>query len=504
MISKNKNTNVEDILSEIFKSKLNLDAFENIYVINFFKNFFNFVNRNFIDLQFDEDIYNFNFNHPNNSLGLINLNNLEKYSVENFIDRTNLDTWILIDNVNEHEIKTNNYIEWIELNYFINNYFVNTKNLKVSIFKRKEFKNQKSTKFLIQSSSNDVPRKENEYVYFDKTNQCLQDDFMLLTNQISYHYEKRKHFSIMRFNDGDCYFLWCCPKGTAGSKKDGWVLNSYDKIDILSYRKYLWQNNISLERNKYAYTYMFTMIMLPFFDIFFKKLKIKYSNKLYIYFTKFFFYFLHSKIYLKLLSFNFFDKIINKIAELRLKKINKLYIYKSFKEKSFLSGEAIRAIISNRWITKKYQNEICLVGNIDKLDLIKKLIKYPEYQNYLGLKNFCDYIPIQAKGSADDIDTAYEIKKQIELSKAKIFLFGIGSIKLALFPLLKDINKIFIDVGCGIDALAGVVSQDRPFFKNWINYQFKELNLNKIDLMDQKNLNRFSDKYKTIYIDESN
>ena len=50
-------------------------------------------------------------------------------------------------------------------------------------------------------------------------------------------------------------------------------------------------------------------------------------------------------------------------------------------------------------IFKKYHSSICLIGNQDKIDLIKKLVEYKEYRNYLGIKNFKDYISIQAKGS---------------------------------------------------------------------------------------------------------
>ena len=85
-------------------------------------------------------------------------------------------------------------------------------------------------------------------------------------------------------------------------------------------------------------------------------------------------------------------------------------------------------------------------------------------------------------------------------SEAQIFLIGIGSLKITLLPLLKDIDKIFIDVGAGIDAIAGVISNDRPFFKRWINYQLSDFKLNSIDLMDQNNPNRFSDKYKKIIL----
>ena len=83
------------------------------------------------------------------------------------------------------------------------------------------------------------------------------------------------------------------------------------------------------------------------------------------------------------------------------------------------------------------------------------------------------FIEIPQKGAASDLDLSHKLKQRIKESKADIFLLGIGSMKIYLLPLLQDINKIFIDVGCGIDALAGVVSQDRPYFSRWVNYQFE-------------------------------
>ncbi len=67
--------------------------------------------------------------------------------------------------------------------------------------------------------------------------------------------------------------------------------------------------------------------------------------------------------------------------------------------------------------------------------------------------------------------------------------------------ILETINKIFIDIGCGIDAIAGIVSQDKQYFKKWTNYQIKNYNLDKIDIMDQNNPNRFSKKYNTVFLE---
>ena len=120
----------------------------------------------------------------------------------------------------------------------------------------------------------------------------------------------------------------------------------------------------------------------------------------------------------------------------------------------------------------------------------------------MGIEKFADFIEIPQKGAASDLDLSHKLKQRIKESKADIFLLGIGSMKIYLLPLLQDINKIFIDVGCGIDALAGVVSQDRPYFSRWVNFQFENKSFDNIDLMDQNNPMRFAKKYSTVYIKE--
>ena len=36
-------------------------------------------------------------------------------------------------------------------------------------------------------------------------------------------------------------------------------------------------------------------------------------------------------------------------------------------------------------------------------------------------------------------------------------------------------NAIYLDIGAGIDALAGLIDPDRPYASSWINYQMKKI-----------------------------
>jgi hypothetical protein len=98
-----------------------------------------------------------------------------------------------------------------------------------------------------------------------------------------------------------------------------------------------------------------------------------------------------------------------------------------------------------------------------------------EYQEYLGLDYFNDYIAIPQKFACDDIEkTEMIVGEQLMKSSSDIFLMGIGHVKSALTHRLKKYkNAVFLDVGSGIDAIAGVIDTDRPFFGDWTNYQMK-------------------------------
>lgn len=164
-----------------------------------------------------------------------------------------------------------------------------------------------------------------------------------------------------------------------------------------------------------------------------------------------------------------------------------------FSRKIDFPMEFCYSIVTSRWIFKEFpDNEIALIGGSEKMKLIQELMKYEEYRNYLGIKNFNSYISIPERFASNDPEKLLEeLKPQIENSRAKVFLFGMGISKLAVAYKFKDFNKnaIFIDVGCGISALAGFTSINRPYHGSWINYRIKNYNLKSIDQMDSDNRN---------------
>ena len=152
------------------------------------------------------------------------------------------------------------------------------------------------------------------------------------------------------------------------------------------------------------------------------------------------------------------------------------------------NAEFTYAAVTSRWVTKTFAGKIGLLGGKEKLNLIKQLMKHEEYQDYLGLRDFSDYITIPEKFACDNIyQLRKEVLSQIEKSTSKIFLVGIGHTKNGLLGWLKNNSPrdvVFLDVGTGINALAGIVSLERPYCGGWTNFRLKDYDYSRVDVMD--------------------
>lgn len=146
------------------------------------------------------------------------------------------------------------------------------------------------------------------------------------------------------------------------------------------------------------------------------------------------------------------------------------------------------SIVSSKWIFEKYPDSIGLIGGSEKIKLIKKLMEFEEYRNYLGVTDFSDYIEVPEKYSSDNTeDLEKNIGEALTKSKSKVFLFGIGISKLAVAHKFKNYHEAtYIDVGCGISALAGTTSLERPYFGGWTNFILEDYDYSSVDRMDYK------------------
>ena len=138
-------------------------------------------------------------------------------------------------------------------------------------------------------------------------------------------------------------------------------------------------------------------------------------------------------------------------------------------------------LVANKWLLKTFAGQIGLIGAGSKLNIIKHLMEAPQYQEYLGLEKFEDYISLPQKFACDDLVATEEmVASQLIKSTSKIFLMGMGHVKSGLIHRLsKYRNAVFLDVGASIDALAGIIDVDRPFAGDWTNYQIDDVQLYK-------------------------
>jgi hypothetical protein len=138
-------------------------------------------------------------------------------------------------------------------------------------------------------------------------------------------------------------------------------------------------------------------------------------------------------------------------------------------------------LVSNKWLLKTFAGKIGLIGADSKINIIQNIIEAPQYQDYLGIEKFEDYISLPQKFACDDIDLTEKIVgEQLEKSTSKIFLMGMGHVKSGLIHRLKKYkDAVFLDVGSAIDAIAGIIDVERPYFGDWVNYQIDENELYK-------------------------
>jgi len=146
-------------------------------------------------------------------------------------------------------------------------------------------------------------------------------------------------------------------------------------------------------------------------------------------------------------------------------------------------SEYIYGLIANNWFIRTFKGKIGLIGAKEKLQLIENLLEYDEYKKYLGIDKFNDYIYIPQKFAADDVDSLEKnIGEQLLNSNSDIFLVGIGHVKSALLHRLKKYKRaIYVDVGSGIDTLAGLINVLKPFLGKWTNFRIKNYNYSIID-----------------------
>ena len=157
---------------------------------------------------------------------------------------------------------------------------------------------------------------------------------------------------------------------------------------------------------------------------------------------------------------------------------------KEFKMKPEYYVDYVYGLIVNKWFTENFNGNIGLIGAGPKLDAIQSLCNKQEYLDYLKFGGFTDYIKMPQRHLCDKLDHG---EKLLELglknSNSDVFLVGIGHAQQALLHRMKKYkDAVYIVVGSGICAYAGVQDNRRPYFADWVNYRSRDFNYGKVDI----------------------
>ena len=169
--------------------------------------------------------------------------------------------------------------------------------------------------------------------------------------------------------------------------------------------------------------------------------------------------------------------------------MHKKMFFETFGKEFDFPSEFVYGLTANKWLFKNFGSKIGLIGADKKIELISKLMDHDEYKEYLGLDKFSDYISIPQRFACDNLNkTKKNLINQIKNSESEVFLLGIGHVKSGVLHELKNYKKaLYLDIGVGIDAIAGVININRPYFGNWKNFQFKNSSLYKeVDILINK------------------
>ncbi len=142
-------------------------------------------------------------------------------------------------------------------------------------------------------------------------------------------------------------------------------------------------------------------------------------------------------------------------------------------------------LVANKWLLRNFAGKIGLIGGYEKMVLIDRLMQNQAYKDYLGIDRFNEYVCIPQQFACDNLHAVEEsVAKQLENSKNEtlIYLVGIGHVKSGLLHRFKKYkNAVFLDVGSGIDAIAGIINEKRPYMGSWTNYRLKDFDYRCID-----------------------
>lgn len=160
---------------------------------------------------------------------------------------------------------------------------------------------------------------------------------------------------------------------------------------------------------------------------------------------------------------------------------------------------AIYALVANRDIFQLVKSRrVGIIGPGPKLAIIERLLRYPQYREYLGLAGFDSYVEIPQRGAVNDAEKVLrDIVAREREYPCDVYLVGLGIAKLRILSGIRDaLDAVVIDIGSGLDAIAGIIPKDRPYFGSWVNYKLVGYDYDHVDVLayhiDTAMLDRFT------------
>ena len=403
------------------------------------------------------------------------------------------------------QMKKRGFEEWVEISEKLRTFMrEECKNgaydwwwMPLTVYKRTKYLPAHSKRF-IQGCSNDNFDKELHQPY---SGDPLQIQLIKLRDEINLAVINRKPLSFLRFSDGDIYFANALPVGSAKPGSRALTIEYSKKNNLPTSRRAIFTvDYVVTEISSMARGGLYISMLLEIFYKFFPNYHQSKISREWKY-NRWYYHIIRKSsewMNIKALRFLLWPLLAFLRYRLKANKVS-LPIINAFP----YSLEVVYALVSSGLIFKMFPTEIMLVGQLEKLEAIKHLMKHEVYRSYLGVESFCSYVGVKAIGAADnEYEILKSIEKECQIYQPKIILIGIGSAKLNVLPKIKEFsNAVVVDVGAGIDAIAGTISQDRPYFAEWINFRSKDIKYDSMDFMDQNNPNRNSKKYKTFQLD---
>ena len=370
-------------------------------------------------------------------------------------------------------------------------------NAKILVFKKRRFLASHPKRFIQGCSNNDFSQ-DMEKIYAGTS---LQRQLLLIRDKILLSVENREPLCILRIGDGDVYFVNSIASGSAKPGYRALTIGYHEKNNLAECRRGVYQSDIiTAQINSLGYGGLYVVLLMEFFYKIFPNFHKSYIAKRWVFMRFFYRGVRYSSL---ILRYKYFRVVFYPILFLSRFKLgishDKYPIIKPFP----FNIETVYALISSRLIFRMFVSDILIVGQQEKVAAINILSGYKQYRDYLGIESFCGYVGVPKIGAADNESLIISnIKAECKQKNPKVILLGIGSSKLYVLPRIQEFsNAIVIDIGAGIDALAGVVSQGRPYFSDWVNYKSNKIDYDSMNMMDHNNPNMDNDKFIKIWLD---